>query len=105
MGEMLLEAAADDLVEADHIRRLMRDLREVRMAKMRKRVEDLEGDGSGLLFDGVGAMEVGEGRGFIVGVVDGLRKIGASKEQARREREENGLAGTQVDDDDDDMNF
>ena len=105
MGEMLLEAAPDDLVEADHIRRLMRDLREVRMAKMRKRVEDLQGDGTGTLLDGVGAMELAEGRGFITGVVDGLRKIGASQEQAQKEKEaeerENGLGGTQDDEDDD----
>jgi len=100
MGEMLLDVAADDLIEPDHIRRLMRDLREVRMAKMRRKVDDLQGDGSGLLLDGVGAMEVGEGRGFLTGVVDGLRKIGASKEQARREREENGFAETQDEDDD-----
>jgi GINS complex subunit 2 len=104
MGEMLLEAAADDLVEPDSIRRLMRDLREVRMAKMRKCVEVLTGEGEGLGLDGVGAMEVGESRGFITGVIDGLRRIGASKEQARKEREaeerENGYAGRDEEDDD-----
>ena len=100
---MLLEAAADDLVEPDSIRRLMRDLREVRMAKMRKGIEVLTGEGDGVRLDGVGAMEVGESRGFITGVIDGLRKIGASKEQARKEREaedrENGYAGTGEEDD------
>jgi GINS complex subunit 2 len=104
MGEMLLEAASDDLVEPESIRRLMRDLREVRMAKMRKGVEILSGEGEGVRLDGVGAMEVGESRGFITGVINGLRKIGASKEQARKEREaeerENGYAARGDEDDD-----
>jgi GINS complex subunit 2 len=104
MGEMLLEGAADDLVEPDFIRRLMRDLREVRMAKMRKGIEVLTGEGEGVRLDGVGAMEVGESRGFITGVIDGLRKIGTSREQARKEREaeepENGYAGRDEEDDD-----
>jgi GINS complex subunit 2 len=84
---MLLDSAADDLVEPDTVRQLMRDLREVRAAKMRKGMEVLSGEGEGVRLDGVGAMEIGEGRGFITGVVDGLRKLGASREQARRERE------------------
>ena len=104
MGEMLLEAASDDLVEPDSIRRLMRDLREVRMAKMRKGVEILSGEGEGVRLDGVGAMEVGESRGFITGVINGLRKIGASKEQARKDREaeerENEYAGRDEEDED-----
>ncbi|KAI9857361.1 MAG: DNA replication protein psf2 [Trichoglossum hirsutum] len=86
LGEILLDAAPDDIVEPDTVRRLMRDLREVRMAKMRAGVVVL--DGSGMVgLKGVGGMEVGEGRAFISGVVDGLRKIGASREQALRERE------------------
>jgi GINS complex subunit 2 len=101
---MLLDSAADDLVEPDRIRQLMRDLREVRAAKMRKGIEVLSGEGEGVRLDGVGAMEIGEGRGFIIGVVDGLRKLGASREQARKDREaeegENGYGG---DGDDDDM--
>jgi GINS complex subunit 2 len=108
MGEMLLDAAADDLVEPDSIRRLMRDLREIRMAKMRKGVEVLTGEGEGIRLDGAGAMEIGESRGFITGVIDGLRKIGASKEQARIEREaeerDNGYA-RRDDDEDDDMAY
>ncbi|KAI9877285.1 MAG: DNA replication protein psf2 [Pleopsidium flavum] len=106
MGEILLDAAPDDLVDPDAVRRLMRDLREVRMAKMRAGVGELEG-GGGVSLTGVGGMEVGEGRAFISGVIDGLRKIGASKEQARREREaeerENGYDGTGNDDDEMDL--
>lgn len=57
------------------------------MAKMRASVKELDGGGISSL-RGVGAMEVAEGRGFIVGVMDGLRKLGASREVARRERDE-----------------
>lgn len=73
---MLLDAASDDLVEPDQIRRLLKDLREVRLAKMRAGVDALDAaatGGGGVSLTGVGAMEVGEGRAFISGVVDGLR--------------------------------
>ncbi len=93
---MLLEAASDDIGDADMVRRLMRDLREVRMAKMRTGVGVLEG-GREVNLNGVGGMEVSEGRAFIGGVVDGLRVIGGSREMSRREREmeerENGEVG------------
>ena len=56
------------------------------MAKIRGGVGVLEG-GREVRMDGVGGMEVAEGRAFVGGVVDGLRVIGASKEQGRRERE------------------
>lgn len=69
---MLLEAAPDDLEEPDHVRRLMRDLREVRMSKLRAGVDVLDA-GGGVKMNGVGGMEVAEGRAFIGGVIDGLR--------------------------------
>lgn len=50
---MLLDAAADDIPEPDSVRRLMRDLREVRMAKMRAGVSVLEG-GREVKMNGVG---------------------------------------------------
>jgi GINS complex subunit 2 len=51
-------------------------------------------------------MEVAEGRGFIVGVMDGLRRLGASREVARREREdEEGGAGGGSEGEDEDMGF
>ncbi|KAJ6135604.1 hypothetical protein N7512_000764 [Penicillium capsulatum] len=89
VGNMLLDAASDDLVDPDQVRRLLKDLREVRMAKIRSGVDAMDAaatGGGGVALTGVGAMEVGEERGFLSGVVDGLRKIGASKEQARREQ-------------------
>jgi GINS complex subunit 2 len=74
LGEILLDAASDDIIEPDTVRRLLRDLREMRMAKIRAGVVVL--DGSGMVgLKGVGGMEVGEGRAFISGVVDGLRWV------------------------------
>jgi GINS complex subunit 2 len=128
---MLLDAASDDLVDPDQIRRLLKDLREVRMAKMRSGVDVLDDaaiGGGGVALTGVGAMELGEERGFLTGVVDGLRyviliiyseeinltnlcsKIGASKEQARREqlaeqRANGGYDGTQDEEEEDYMEF
>lgn len=64
------------------------------MAKMRASIRVLEGGGVSSL-RGVGAMEVAEGRGFIVGVMDGLRLLGASREVARREREAEGEEGSE----------
>ncbi|PKY01475.1 GINS complex, PSF2 component [Aspergillus campestris IBT 28561] len=113
VGTMLLEAASDDLVDPDQTRRLLKELREVRSSKMRSGVDVLDSaavGGNVVSLTGVGAMEIGEGRGFISGVVDGLRRIGASKEQARREQMagemgSGGYGATQDDDDDDDMEF
>ncbi|KAJ5243190.1 GINS complex subunit Psf2 subgroup [Penicillium citrinum] len=113
IGNMLLESASDDLVDSDQIRRLMKDLREVRLAKMRAGTDVLDAaatGGGGVALTGVGAMEVGEERGFLTGVVDNLRKIGASKEQARREqmaeqRANGGYDGAQDDDEEDYMEF
>lgn len=103
MSEMLLDAAHDDLVDPDQIRRVLRDIREVRLAKMRKGVEVLTGEGDVVRLDGVGAMEIAESRGFITGVIDGMRKIGASREQARREREEEEREDGGYDEDEDIM--
>jgi len=71
---------------------------------MRHSTSELEGGGVGSL-RGVGAMEVSEGRAFIVGVMDGLRKMGSSREAARRDREEDEGGGDGGDDEDDDMGF
>lgn len=74
------------------------------MAKMRRGTEVLTGEGEGVRLDGVGALEVAEVRGFVTGVVDGLRTIGRSREEERRERErEEREAGMMDEDDDDDM--
>ncbi|THY48247.1 GINS complex, PSF2 component [Aureobasidium pullulans] len=106
LSHMLLSHASDDFEEPDTVRRLLRDLKEVRMAKLRKGVKVLDA-GAGVQMNGVGALEIAESRSFISGVVDGLRKIGASREQTRKERDaedaENGYAASSIDDQDDDM--
>lgn len=56
---------------------------------MREGVKALEGGGV-ISLRGVGALEICEERGFVVGVMDGLRKLGAGKEATRRENEEMG---------------
>ncbi len=101
VSELLLDSASDDFTEPDRVRQLLRDLREVRLAKMRKEAEHLSGDGEGTRLDGVGAMEISESRGFITGVMDGLRKIDASREQERRQQEEEAREQARYNDDDD----
>ncbi|EEH45097.1 uncharacterized protein PADG_01247 [Paracoccidioides brasiliensis Pb18] len=110
LATMLLDVASDDLVDADQIRRLIRDLREVRMAKMRIQVEGLDatavGGGDGLQLTGVGAMEIGESRAFMSGVAEIFRQLGTSKEEAAREKEAEEAANRQygeTNDDYDDM--
>ncbi|KAI5300423.1 DNA replication protein psf2 [Ascosphaera atra] len=106
LATMLLETASDDVPAADQVRMLLKELREVRMEKMRKKVGALDatavGGGEGLPLTGVGAMEIGESRVFMSGVAETLRQIGTSKEDVFKERavEE---AAEASDDDDDDM--
>ncbi|KAI0478585.1 GINS complex, PSF2 component [Xylariaceae sp. FL0804] len=95
MAETLLAHAADDIPGAPEARALLRDLQEVRAAKLRASTRalgaDPEGGGGGggvLNLRGVGAMELAESRGFVLGVVDGVRRLGASVEASRREEEE-----------------
>ncbi|KAK4227195.1 GINS complex protein-domain-containing protein [Podospora fimiseda] len=116
VAEMLLTFAGDDMISlgsAGEIRGLLRDLTEVRAAKMRDSTKTLGADGENVggvvSLRGVGAMELAENRGFILGVVDGMRRIGASVEATRREQEEEmggpgggGGGGGRGDDGDDD---
>lgn len=74
LSHLVLTHAGDDVEDADAVRRLLRDLREVRMSKLRKGFRVLE-SGAGLQINGVGGMEVAEVRGFVGGVVDGLRSV------------------------------
>ncbi|PGH17845.1 hypothetical protein AJ80_04668 [Polytolypa hystricis UAMH7299] len=104
LATMLLDVASDDLVEPDRVRRLLRDLREVRMAKTRKQFEGLDvtavGGGEGLPLTGMGAMEIGEARAFMSGVAETLRQIGAPKEEAEREKEAEEAANRQYEEND-----
>ena len=72
LGHLLLTHASDDFDDPDTVRRLLRDLREVRMSKLRKGLKVLDA-GAGVKMNGVGGMEIAEVRNFIGGVVDGLR--------------------------------
>lgn len=91
MAEMLLAHASDDITASSEVRSLLRDLQEVRAAKMRSSTAQLESGVDGVMsLRGVGAMELAESRGFVTGVVEGVRKIGASGEAVRREEEERG---------------
>lgn len=101
---MLLAHASDDVPSASEVRSLLRDLQEARSAKMRSKITQPESHGEGVMsLRGVGAMELAESRGFVAGVTEGIRKIGASAETMRREEEEEN--GQDMDDDlsDDDM--
>ncbi|KJX92787.1 dna replication complex gins protein psf2 [Zymoseptoria brevis] len=109
VAHLLLTHAAEDFEDGDQVRRLVRDLREVRMSKLRKGFAVLDAGGA-VKLNGVGALEVAEVRGFVGGVVDGLRKINRSREEARREgllEERDGLSGNgyqnSYDDDEDDV--
>ncbi|CAJ2514212.1 Uu.00g023310.m01.CDS01 [Anthostomella pinea] len=106
MAETLLAHAADDIPGAADARALLRDLQEVRAAKMRGSTRHLEGGGGVLNLRGVGAMELAESRGFVLGIVDGVRKLGASVEASRREEEEEEReGGGGGGDSDDEMEF
>ena len=72
LGHLLLTHASDDFDDPDTVRRLLRDLREVRMSKLRKGFKILDA-GAGVKMNGVGGMEIAEVKGFVGGVVDGLR--------------------------------
>ncbi|TGZ83443.1 GINS complex, Psf2 component, partial [Ascodesmis nigricans] len=81
LSELLLEAASDDIPDANvggemDLRVLLRALREVRQSKARDGLKQLEG--TYLLMNGLGMMEITELRGFAGMVVDGLRKLGAT---------------------------
>lgn len=86
---MILAHAADDVPASGEVRTLLRDLREVRAAKMRASTAQFEEGVAGVMsLTGVGAMELAENRGFVLGVVEGVRKLGASAEASRREEAE-----------------
>lgn len=103
IAETLIAHAADDIPGAPEVRALLRDLQEVRAAKMRASTRYLE-EGEGVLnLRGVGAMELAASRGFVLGVVDGVRRLGASIEAGRREEELKRGGDEDGDDSDDDM--
>lgn len=91
-AEMLLDAAADDIASPDDTRSLLRDIREVRLAKMRKGFGAISDGSEVMRLDGVSAMELAESRQFIMGVMSGLSALTANRqsedETLRGERED-----------------
>jgi hypothetical protein len=79
------------------VRVLLRDLREVRQRKARDGLKQLEA--TYLQMNGLGLLEITELRGFAAGVVDGLRKLGSTREETRRIEEEEEAHGRSYDDD------
>lgn len=105
-AQLLLDAASDDLQNTDQISNLLRDIREVRQAKLRRGYAAITDGSEGVRLDGVGAMEISESRGFIMGVMSGLRMVGGSREQARRDaaaEERENRARREEEDEDEDM--
>ncbi|KAH7031296.1 DNA replication complex GINS protein PSF2 [Microdochium trichocladiopsis] len=105
VSETLLAHAADDIPSAAEVRTLLRDLQEVRAAKMRGSTAQLQAGDGVVPLRGVGAMELSEARGFVGGVVEGVRKLGASAEATRREEEEERARDGGGDDSEDEMDF
>jgi len=89
---LLTHCAPTSLPDAEAIRRLLRDISEARAAKMRGAVRRVDG-GAGVRMSGVRAMEVAEGRAFLGLVVDGLRRVGISREERAREEAGGGGGG------------
>jgi GINS complex subunit 2 len=69
---LILRSASDDITEPDITRRLLRDLREMRLAKARNGV-DTAGD-TYVQMDNLGRMEINEIR-FLGQAVDRLRTL------------------------------
>ncbi|KAI5836909.1 GINS complex protein-domain-containing protein [Morchella snyderi] len=88
---LLLAAAPDDV--GDDVRVALRELREARQRKVREGVRAGGVEGTYVMMNGLGAMEIAEVRGFVGGVVDGVRRIGGSREEGRRRAEEERGAG------------
>ncbi|KAL8335000.1 hypothetical protein RB598_009283 [Gaeumannomyces tritici] len=77
---------------------LIRDLVEIRAAKMRASSGDVESFGGSVAsLRGVGSAELAENRAFVLGVANGVRKLGASTEATRREEEEAGQGDEESD--------
>lgn len=101
LSQLLLATASDDITDPERVRRLLRDIREVRLAKLRSVVKTLA-PGAGMTMNGLGAMELTEGRPFLSAVIDALTRLAAARDRTVKDRfdEEGGVI---EDDDDEDM--
>lgn len=89
VGELVLTSAPDDLACPPHIiRNLLRDIREIRQAKVRAGLKSL--DPTYMQIDNVGAMELNEIRQFVTMTMNELRVLqnGRAEEEAEEEVEQ-----------------
>ncbi|KAK9482918.1 hypothetical protein V1527DRAFT_430533 [Lipomyces starkeyi] len=99
VGELILGSAPDDLSSPPHvIRNLLRDIREVRQAKARAGLKNL--NDSYLQLDNVGAMELNEIRSFVTMAMNQLRIMQGTREGP--EQQDVDVEPDDQDDDDDD---
>ncbi|KAK9389020.1 hypothetical protein V1515DRAFT_596856 [Lipomyces mesembrius] len=102
VGELILGSAPDDLSSPPHvIRNLLRDIREVRQAKARAGLKNL--NDSYLQLDNVGAMELNEIRSFVTMAMNQLRIMQGTREGAERQDVDVEPDDQDDDDDDDDL--
>ncbi|RKP07753.1 hypothetical protein THASP1DRAFT_16617 [Thamnocephalis sphaerospora] len=73
IGHMLLESAADDIPQASMVRRLLKDLREVRQAKARAGLAFI--NGKHLVMDNIAWMELNEIRPFLTEAFLRMRQL------------------------------
>ncbi|KAK9363128.1 hypothetical protein V1504DRAFT_489747 [Lipomyces starkeyi] len=100
VGELILGSAPDDLSSPPHvIRNLLRDIREVRQAKARAGLKNL--NDSYLQLDNVGAMELNEIRSFVTMAMNQLRIMQGTREGP--EQQDVDVEPDDQDDDDDDL--
>ncbi|KAI8339703.1 hypothetical protein BC941DRAFT_421221 [Chlamydoabsidia padenii] len=73
MAHMLLETASDDIPDAEQVRKLLKDLREVRQSKARVGLEALDDRWLGM--HNMSFMEINEIRPFFSRAFDEMRKL------------------------------
>ncbi|CCG81518.1 DNA replication complex GINS protein psf2 [Taphrina deformans PYCC 5710] len=95
LSDLILDAASDDVPDADTVRRLLRDLRETRQAKAREGLEVLED--KVLHMDNIGATEINEIRGIYSGTMDLLRQL----QETRPDYDEDGDGDREMQEDGD----
>ncbi|KAK9317527.1 hypothetical protein V1524DRAFT_374798 [Lipomyces starkeyi] len=102
VGELILGSAPDDLSSPPHvIRNLLRDIREVRQAKARAGLKNL--NDSYLQLDNVGAMELNEIRSFVTMAMNQLRIMQGTREGPEQQDVDVEPEDQDDDDDDDDL--
>ncbi|KAJ8099996.1 hypothetical protein POJ06DRAFT_301829 [Lipomyces tetrasporus] len=104
VGELILGSAPDDLSSPPHvIRNLLRDIREVRQAKARAGLKNL--NESYLQLDNVGGMELNEIRSFVTMAMNRLRIMQSTREGVEQQEDYVEPYNQEDDDDGDDDDY